>query len=70
MDVPSKGAGEKLLTVGELADWLGVPVRTVYEWRYRGEGPRGYKVGRHVRYRRQLVEQWLEEHADTDRRAA
>ena len=70
MDKPSKDARERLLTVAEVADWLGVPVRTVYEWRYRGGGPRGYKVGRHARYRREHVEQWLEEHADTERRAA
>jgi hypothetical protein len=33
-------------------------------WRHRGEGPRGYRVGRHVRYRRSSVEAWLEEQAD------
>ena len=40
---------------------LGVPVDTLYGWRHRGEGPRGYRIGRHVRYRRASVEAWLAE---------
>lgn len=47
-----------------LAACLGIPVRTVYAWRYRGEGPKGYKIGRHVRYRPEDVEAWLEGQAD------
>lgn len=47
-----------------LADYLGVPVSTVYGWRHRHEGPRGLRVGRHVRYRRSDVEAWLEAQAD------
>jgi excisionase family DNA binding protein len=42
---------ERLMTVAELAELLGVPVTTLYQWRHRGEGPPGYRVGRHVRYR-------------------
>ena len=47
-----------------LADFFGIPVRTVYAWRTRGEGPRAHKIGRHVRYRRDDVEDWLESQAD------
>lgn len=47
-----------------LAEWLDIPLATIYRWRSRGEGPRGYKVGRHVRYRRSDVELWLESQAD------
>lgn len=54
------GQGERLLTVEEVAEWLGVPVGTIYAWRYRSTGPASYKVGRHVRFRRPDVEQWLE----------
>ena len=53
------GQGERLLTVEELADWLGVPVATIYGWRYRRSGPPSYKVGRHVRFRHTDVEAWL-----------
>lgn len=52
---------EKLLTVKEVAELLGVPVSTVYQWRYQGEGPPSLKLGRHVRYRPSDVEAWLKE---------
>jgi excisionase family DNA binding protein len=51
--------GEALLSGTELADFLGVPVRTVDGWRHRGGGPRFVKVGRHVRYRPADVNRWL-----------
>ena len=40
---------DRLMSVTELAELLGVPVNTVYGWRCRGEGPPGYRIGRHVR---------------------
>jgi len=43
-----------------LAEYLDVPLPTIYQWRYQGKGPTAIKVGRHVRYRRQDVERWLE----------
>ena len=48
-----------LLTPGDLAAELGLPVRTLEMWRYRGTGPRFVKIGRHVRYRRPDVDRWL-----------
>jgi excisionase family DNA binding protein len=33
---------DRLLTVQELAAYLAVPVATVYQWRWRGEGPPGF----------------------------
>ena len=47
------------------AAFLGVPLRTIYRWRSRHEGPRGYRVGRHVRYRFDDVERWLADRSDT-----
>lgn len=44
----------------DVADYLGVPIKTVYEWNSRGTGPKLRKVGRHVRYRWDDVEKWLE----------
>ena len=35
----------------ELADRLGVPVKTPAEWASKGTGPPYAKFGRHVRYR-------------------
>jgi excisionase family DNA binding protein len=55
---------DRLMTISELSEMLGVPVDTLCGWRHRGEGPRGYRVGRHVRYRREAVEAWLDTPAD------
>jgi excisionase family DNA binding protein len=48
------------MTTQELADYLGVPVATIYRWRYRHEGPRALKIGRHLRFRVEDVERWLD----------
>ena len=55
---------DRLLTVQELANYLGVPVATIYAWRYRHEGPPGFRVGRHVRFRRSDIEEWLNNQLD------
>lgn len=56
---------DRLLGPEEVAAFLGVPLRTIYRWRSRHEGPRGYRVGRHVRYRLDDVEGWLADRSDT-----
>lgn len=50
-----------LLSPTDLASYLGLPVATIYRWRSYGYGPMGFRVGRHVRYRIEEVDQWLEE---------
>ena len=57
-------ADERLMTIADLSMMLGVPIDTLDGWRHRGQGPRGYRVGRHVRFRRSSVEAWLEDQAD------
>lgn len=52
----------ELLSPQELADYLGVPVRTVYTWQHKGTSPNYIRVGKHVRYRREDVEAWLTAH--------
>jgi excisionase family DNA binding protein len=59
--------GNALLSPQQLADYLGIPLATVYRWRYEGTGPRGIKVGKHVRYRQQEVEAWLETRTDPNK---
>jgi excisionase family DNA binding protein len=51
----------RLLTVQELAEILQVSVKTIYTWRYRGEGPPGVVVGRHLRFRAADVVAWLDD---------
>jgi predicted DNA-binding transcriptional regulator AlpA len=45
----------------EVAQFLGVPEKTLDQWRYLKKGPRWSKVGRHVRYRWADVEKWLDQ---------
>jgi excisionase family DNA binding protein len=54
----------KLLSPAELAEYLDVPLRTVYVWRSVGTGPQGIRVGKHVRYRPADVDRWLDQQAD------
>ena len=60
-------ARDKLMSLTDVSEMLGIPVHTLYRWRYKGHGPAGYRVGRHVRYRREAVEAWLEQRADERR---
>jgi len=52
---------QKLMTAQELADFLGVPLATVYAWSCRGTGPAPIKVGRHLRYVPSEVDKYLDE---------
>lgn len=45
----------------DVAEYLGVSVKRLYDWRYRGVGPHAIRVGGTLRYRWSDVEQWLDE---------
>ena len=47
-----------------LSGYIGIPERTIYNWRQRGEGPPACRIGKHLRYRRSDVEAWLAERRD------
>ncbi|MFE7789442.1 helix-turn-helix transcriptional regulator [Streptomyces sp. NPDC057460] len=49
----------RYLTPVDLADLLGVPLETVYQWRRKQTGPRGFRVGRHLRYDPEDVRAWV-----------
>lgn len=58
------GSGDRpshLLSAQELADYLDVPLKTIYAWRHRRIGPPGFRVGRHLRFRWSDVERWIGE---------
>lgn len=55
---------EKLLSVEEVADYLGVPVNTLYQWRHKGTGPTAFRVGRFLRYDPAQVRDWLFDHTE------
>lgn len=48
------------MTIEEVGAYLQVPIKTLYDWRHKGCGPRGMRVGRYVRYRRQDGAIWLD----------
>ncbi|WP_200213391.1 helix-turn-helix transcriptional regulator [Micromonospora coerulea] len=52
-----------LASADEVAEFLGVPVATLYQWRHRGVGPRGARIGRHLRYRWDDVEKFFDDQA-------
>jgi excisionase family DNA binding protein len=54
----------QLLTLEQLSELLQVPRQTVYRWRAHGSGPRGFRVGKHVRYDIADVMRWLDSRRD------
>jgi excisionase family DNA binding protein len=54
---------DNLMTVEGLAEYVGVPMATVYAWNSRGIGPKRYRLGKHVRYRRADVDAWVDTQA-------
>jgi excisionase family DNA binding protein len=59
---------ERLWGVTEVAQFLGLPVTTLYQWRHRNYGPPGRRIGRHIRYDPAAVRAWFEAQ-DNDRPA-
>ncbi|ACU35245.1 MULTISPECIES: helix-turn-helix domain-containing protein [Actinosynnema] len=50
----------KLWSVQDVADFLGVPVNTLYQWRTRNYGPPGKRIGKYVRFDPEQVRAWFE----------
>src|SRR4051794_41244715 len=48
-----------VLTLSQLATQLGVTVQTLYDLRSQGRGPRGFRVGRELRFRVSEGDAWL-----------
>jgi hypothetical protein len=48
-----------LWSAADTARFLGVPVKTLYQWKWLGQGPPVRKVGRHLRYDPQEVQRWF-----------
>jgi len=49
-----------ILTIDELAEYLKIPKSTLYKLAQDGRIP-GQKVGRHWRFRRDVIDRWLEQ---------
>ena len=57
-DPRHRAVGERLWTAADVAAYLGVPIKTVYAWRSRGRGPKGFRIGKHLRWRVATVFEW------------
>ena len=51
---------QRLMTVQELSDLLQIPEQTIYWWHGEGLGPKAIRIGKHLRYRPEAVEAWLD----------
>jgi excisionase family DNA binding protein len=50
----------ELLTITEAAELLRAPVATLRYWRHLGSGPRSFRLGRRVLYRRDELQGWID----------
>ena len=53
-----------LLTINEAADVVRAPVATLRYWRHLGTGPRSFRLGRRVVYRRSDLHDWIDHQHD------
>jgi excisionase family DNA binding protein len=51
----------KFLTVDELSKEWRIPKRSVYRFAQAGKIPGTFKIGSHWRFRKEIVDQWVEE---------
>jgi excisionase family DNA binding protein len=52
-----------LLTIAEAAYLLRTPVATLRYWRHRNTGPRSFRLGRRLLYRREELSAWIDANA-------
>ena len=57
-------AGERLMSLTDVSEMLGIVSPRCTAGGTTAMDPLGYRVGRHVRYRKEAVEAWLEQQAD------
>lgn len=50
---------ERVLSLTELCEHLHVSAQTIYDLRSQGRGPKGFRVGRELRFRISEIEAWL-----------
>ena len=51
---------DRLWSVQDVSEYLGVPVHTIYSLRSAGTAPPGRMIGRRLRFRPQDVRDWVE----------
>jgi excisionase family DNA binding protein len=63
---PTLSGLEPLMSIEELSEYLGVPVRTLYDWRLAGKGPCAVHIGRQIRYFVTDVHEWLRQNREVE----
>ncbi|MEV6998511.1 helix-turn-helix domain-containing protein [Streptomyces sp. NPDC093982] len=57
----SRALPSRFLTPDDLVEMFELPsVETVYQWRRKRTGPRGFRVGRHLRFDPADVQAWVD----------
>lgn len=64
MTLASTNPQDELLTLDELCAMLRISKGTAYKQRATGCGPPGYRIGKHLRFKRGDVTRWLESRRD------
>jgi predicted DNA-binding transcriptional regulator AlpA len=59
VDIPEQRPSDALWSVEDTAAYLRVPPKTLYEWRYKGDGPPSHRIGRYVRYIPAEIRTWV-----------
>jgi excisionase family DNA binding protein len=59
-NTPAVSGLEPLLTIEALAEYLDVPVATIYDWRVDGKGPCAIRIGRRVKFAICDVKAWID----------
>jgi predicted DNA-binding protein YlxM (UPF0122 family) len=55
---------ETWLSLGEIARALKIPTKSIYEYARRGDGPKTYKYGKHLRVQFEDYQTWKSEHLE------
>jgi predicted DNA-binding transcriptional regulator AlpA len=66
----SKPTTSEWLDRTELAELTGFTRRSIENWDQTGQGPRRYRLGNRIRYRRDDVEKWIASREVTQEAAA
>jgi excisionase family DNA binding protein len=48
-----------MIGIRDLAEVIGVPVATIYDWRSRGLGPVAHRFGKHIKFAAADVQAWI-----------
>lgn len=61
-----------LLTIEDVSEFIGLPVSTIYSQRYKrvGVGALALRIGRHLRWRPEDIDRWLDEQSEQARKEA